>query len=97
WRRSRGPTSSSKGPPTMNQAVQLATVRRAQQPGQSADDSFCGSCLSRQQRTPILPGTPGGQALPRASLATQRHERDPDDEPDCSHPPVMPGNALTVR
>jgi len=28
-RRSRGPTSSSKGPPTMNPAVQLATVRRA--------------------------------------------------------------------
>jgi hypothetical protein len=97
WRRSQGPTSSSQGPPTMNRAVQLATVRRARQPMQSADDSFCGSCLPRQQRTRILPGTPGGQALPRAILAAQRHERGGDDEPDCSRPPVLPGNALTVR
>jgi hypothetical protein len=81
----------------MNRAIQLATVRRARQPVQSADDSFCGGCLSRQQRTRILPGTPGGQALPRAILAAQRHERDPDDEPDCSHPPMMPGKALTLR
>jgi hypothetical protein len=81
----------------MNRAVQLATVRRARQPIQSADDSFCGSCLPRQQRTRILPATPGGQALPRAILAAQRHERGGDDEPDCSRPPVLPGNALTVR
>jgi hypothetical protein len=42
WRRSQGPTSSSKGPPTMNPAVQLATFRRP------AAGPKCGRLVLRQ-------------------------------------------------
>jgi len=74
WRRSQGPTSSSKGPPTMNRAVQLATVRRA------AAGPKCGRLVLRQlsfaaaahthtawhARRPSPPTSDPGGTAPRA-------------------------------
>ena len=74
WRRSQGPTSSSKGPPTMNPAVQLATFRRA------AAGPKCGRLVLRQlssaaaahthtawhARRPSPPTSDPGGTAPRA-------------------------------